>query len=87
MLSNQRKIIERAKFPYTSLGKAFEKQTKTTEDQGRKQVVAITNKSKRLAATTNKDDHKDNYKETFEELVKERFDEIKELTDEINQND
>ena len=33
------------------------------------------------------DDHKDNYKKTFEQLVKERFDEIKELTDEINQND
>ena len=32
-------------------------------------------------------DHKDNYKEIFEELVKERFDEIKQLTDEIKQND
>ena len=39
-------------------------------------------------ALTNKDDeHKDNYKEMFEELVKERFDEIKELTNEINRND
>ena len=39
-------------------------------------------------ALTNKDeDHKDNYKEIFEELVKERFDEIKELTKEINQNE
>ena len=31
-------------------------------------------------------DHKDNYKEISEELVKERFDEIKELTGETNQN-
>ena len=38
-------------------------------------------------ALTNKNDHKDNYKEIFEELVKENFDEIKELTDEINEND
>ena len=37
---------------------------------------------------TKKDDnHKDNYKEIFEELVKERFDEITELTDKIIQND
>ena len=38
-------------------------------------------------ALVNKHDHKDNYKEIFEELVKERFDEMKELTDKINQND
>ena len=36
---------------------------------------------------TNKDDHKGNYKEIFEEQVEERFDEIKELTNEIIQND
>ena len=32
--SNQPQIIEQAKFAYSSLGKAFEKQIKTTEDQG-----------------------------------------------------
>ena len=31
--SNQQQIIEQAKFTYSSLGKAFEKQTKTIEDQ------------------------------------------------------
>ena len=36
-----------------------------------------------LAALTSKDDHKDNYKEIFEKLVKERFDEIKELTNDL----
>ena len=65
----------------------FKKQTKMIEEQERKQIDAITNQSERLAALTNKDYHKDNYKEIFEELVKERRDEIKELTDEINQND
>ena len=30
--SNQQQIIEQAKFTYSPLGKAFEKQTKTTED-------------------------------------------------------
>ena len=32
--SNQKQIIEQAKFTYSPLGKAFEKQTKTIEDQG-----------------------------------------------------
>ena len=32
--SNQQPIIEQAKFTYSPLGKAFEKQTKTIEDQG-----------------------------------------------------
>ena len=31
--SNQQQIIEQAKFTYSPLGKAFEKQTKTIEDQ------------------------------------------------------
>ena len=31
--SNQQQIIEQAKFPYSSLGKAFEKQIKTIADQ------------------------------------------------------
>ena len=34
--SNQRQIIEQAKFTYSPLGKAFEKQTKTIKDQGKK---------------------------------------------------
>ena len=45
------------------------------------------NQNERLVALSNKYDHKDNYKNIFEELVKERFHEIKELTDEKNQND
>ena len=36
--SNQDQIIEEARFTYSPLGKAFEKQTKTIEDQGEKQV-------------------------------------------------
>ena len=39
--SNQQQIIEQAKFTYSPLGKAFEKQTKTTVDQGQKQVEAL----------------------------------------------
>ena len=36
--SNQQQITEQAKFTYSPLGKAFEKQTKTIEDQGEKQI-------------------------------------------------
>ena len=39
--SNQQQIIEQAKCTYSPLGKAFEKQTKTIEDQGEKQVDAL----------------------------------------------
>ena len=39
--SNQQQIIEHAKFSYSPLGKAFEKQTKTIENQGKKQVDAL----------------------------------------------
>ena len=39
--SNQQQIIKRAKFTYFPLGKAFEKQIKTIEDQGKKQVDAL----------------------------------------------
>ena len=85
--SDQKRIIEQAKITYSLLGKAFEKQTKTIEEQEKKQIDAITNQNKRLEeVSTNKDDdHKD--KEIFNELVKERFAKIIELTDEINQND
>ena len=34
--SNQQQIIEQARFTYSPLGKAFEKQIKTIEDQGKK---------------------------------------------------
>ena len=42
--SNQQQIIEQAKFTDSPLGKAFEKQTKTIEDQGEKQIKAIQDK-------------------------------------------
>ena len=86
-LSNQRQIKEQAKFTYSSLAKIFEKQRKAIEEQGKKQIDAIANPNERLVALTNEDHHKDNYKKIFQELVKKRFDEIKELTYEINQND
>ena len=39
--SNQKQMIQQAKFTYSPLGKAFGKQIKTIEDQGEKQIKAI----------------------------------------------
>ena len=84
---NQRIVKEQAKFTYSPIGKAFEKQIKAIQNRGRKEIGAITNQNEILEALTNQGYREDNYKEIFEELVKERFDEIKEFTNEMNQND
>ena len=46
--SNQQQIIQQAKFTYSPLGKTFEKQIKTIEDQGKKQVDALKTSYKKL---------------------------------------
>ena len=46
--------------------------------------MKITNQNKRLEDLTNKNDHKDIYKQIFDKIVKEKFDVIRELTNEIN---
>ena len=53
--SNQQQIIEQAKFTYSPLGKAFEKQIKTIEDQGKKQIDALADlKPKEIKPKKNK---------------------------------
>ena len=46
--SNQQQIIQQAKFNYSPLGKALEKQVKTIKDQGEKQVDALKTSYKKL---------------------------------------
>ena len=43
LTSNHQQIIEQAKFTYSLLGKAFEKQIKTIQDQGERQIRAVQN--------------------------------------------
>ena len=43
LLSNQQQVIEQAKFTYSPSGEAFEKQIKTIEDQGERQMKATPN--------------------------------------------
>ena len=71
---NQQQIIQQAKFAYSPLGKALEKQIKTIEDQGKKQVKAIQD-NKQLV---NKDDYKDKLllskeREIFKDIYNKRL--------------
>ena len=76
--SNQKQIIEQAKFTYSPLGKAFEKQIKTIEDQGKKQVDA-------LKAIKDGSNNKSTItKEIYDEILEERMDEILKMSREIN---
>ena len=48
LTSDERRVMEQAKSAYSPLGKAFEKQTKTIEDQEAKQIKAIEEHGKQL---------------------------------------
>ena len=74
--SNQKQIVEQAKFTYSPLGKVFEKQIKTIEDQGRKQINVIRNQGQIKTIKSNKGVDS----EFFEELSHERMHEIKDLS-------
>ena len=55
--SNQQQIIQQAKFNYSPLGKALEKQRKTIEDRGKKQVETIQDNKQLVNINVNKDDY------------------------------
>ena len=68
---NQRQILEQGKFTYSPLEKAFEKQSKSIEEQGKKEIDAINNQNKRLKPEplTSKNDYEDDaYKDNYYRL-------------------
>ena len=75
--SNQNQIRKQATFAYSSLGKAFEKQTKTTECQGKNQVdILKTLKPEELETIEVKsvvNEKHLKFKEVFNELSNERI--------------
>ena len=90
--SNQQQIIEQAKFTYSPLGKAFEKQIKTIEDQGEKQIKAIQNQGQVKTIKKYAFDDEDSpliskQKEIFNELADKRLNEISELDKKVNPDD
>ena len=88
MPSNQRQIIEQAKFTYSPLGKDFEKQTKTIEEQGKKQIKALEEHGKQLIKSSGEKDSLEllKPKEIFDELVNERRFETNKLSKGIDFN-
>ena len=68
--------MQPANFTYSPLGKSFVKAFL----QRKKLINAITNQNETLEALTNKNI----YKEIFDKIVKEKFDEIRKLAEEIN---
>ena len=94
LTSNQQQIIEQTKFTYSSLGKAFDKQIKTIEDQGKKQVDALNTliSDNKIAIKKYTYDLNDNpfiskQKEIFNKLTDERLEKITDLDKRVNRND
>ena len=79
--SNQQQIIEQAKFTYSPFGKAFEKQTKTIEDKGEKQIKAIQDNRKQLIGD---DDYKNKLLISKEREINKRLDKLEELNNKID---
>ena len=84
--SNQQQIIEQAKFTYSPLGKAFEKQIKTIEDQGKKQVDALENLKPKEETKPIEDKSNNQSKATiiFNELINKRKKIMSELHDSVD---
>ena len=86
--SNQQQIIEQAKFAFSPLEKALQKQIKTIEDEGKKQIKAIQNPGQVKTIEKYTYDNEDTpliskQKEIFNELVDERLEEITGLNKKI----
>ena len=78
LLSNQQQVIEQTKLTYSPLGKAFEIQTKTIEDQGKKQVDAL------KAIKSGSHNKSTITKEIYDEILEERIDEILKMSEKID---
>ena len=55
--SDQRRVIEQAKFTYSLLDKAIEKQIKTIEDQREKQIKALEEHGKQLVKSSSEKEY------------------------------
>ena len=86
--SNQQQIIEQTKFTYSPLRKAFEKQIKTIEDQGQKQVDALKDLKPKEQTKLIEDKSNNNLKAiiTFNDLVNKRKEIMSELHDSVDYN-
>ena len=86
--SNQQQIIEQAKFTYSPLGKTFEKQIKTIEDQGEKQIDALKDLKSKEQTKLIEDKSNNQTKVTtiFNEFIKQINELMSELYDSVDYN-
>ena len=94
--SGKQQIIEQPKVTYSALGKAFQKQTKTIEDQGEKQIKEIQDKdfSKSIESTKiySDDDYKNELllskeRKIFKDIYNERLEEIEGINEAVDYGD
>ena len=92
--SNQQQIIEQTRFAYSPLGEAFDKQIKTIEGQGKKQVDALNTLKSDNKITMEKYTYDPNdtpfiskQKEIFNKLVDEKLEKITDLDKKVNRDD
>ena len=91
LTSNQQQIIDQTKFTYSPLGKAFEKQIKTIEDQGEKQIDALKDLKDQNKQLDNISDYKDDLlhskeRQIFKNIYSKMLDKIEELTKKTDDN-
>ena len=85
--SNQQQIIEQTKFNYSPLGKAFDKQIKTIEDQGKKQVDVLEKlKPKEIKPIEDRPNNRLKNATIFNELISKRKELMNKLYDSVDYN-
>ena len=86
--SYQQQIVEQVRFTYSLLGKAFEKQIKTIEDQCKKQVDALESfKSKeQTKPIEEKSNNQSEATTIFDDLITKRKNIMQELHDNVDYN-
>ena len=85
--SNQQQIIEQTKFTYSPLGKAFDKQIKTIEDQGKKQLDALEKlKPEKAKPVEDKPNNQSRAGTVFNNLINKRKELMNKLYDSVDHN-
>ena len=82
-------MLEQTKFIYSPLEKAFEKQTKTIEDQGEKQIKAIEENKKQLQnkQAGNNELLLSKERQIFKNIYDKRLNKIDQLSKKLNYGD
>ena len=85
---NQQQIIEKAKFTYSPLGKAFEKQIKTIEDQRQKQVetLKVIKPKEQTKPIEGKSNNQSRAAIIFNNLINKRRNIMKEFHESVDKN-